>query len=88
MDLAKQTRDPVLAESATRIMIYARKDTEALTAAQLWAEYAPENMEARQVLAAMYIRNNKPDEALQQLEQILSKQPKDTGKAMQMLASF
>ena len=88
MDLAKQTRDPVLAERATRIMIYARKDTEALTAAQLWAEYAPENMEARQVLAAMYIRNNKPDEALQQLEQILSKQPKDTGKAMQMLASF
>ncbi len=88
MELAQQNKDPALAERATRIMIYARKDKEALEAANLWVEYAPENMEARQVLAAMYIRNNKADEALQQLEYFLGKHPEDTGKAMQMLSNF
>ena len=88
MELAKQIKDPALAERATRIMIYARRDKEALEAANLWVKYAPENIEAQQILTAMYIRNNKPDEALQQLENLLSKHPENTGNAMQMLANF
>lgn len=88
IELAKEIKDPSLAERATRIMIYARKDKEALEAANLWVKYAPENMEARQVLVAMYIRNNKPNEALQQLEQTLSEHPENTGVALQMLANF
>ncbi len=88
MELAKQHKDPVLAERATRIMIYARKDKKALEATNLWVKYAPENMEARQILAAMYIRNNNADEALQQLEHFLGKHPEETGKAMHMLSNF
>lgn len=88
MSLARQYKDPSLAERATRIMIYSRKDKEALEAAKLWVQYAPENMEGRQILAAMHIRNNLPDQALQQIELILDKHPEDTGKALQMLANF
>lgn len=88
MELAKQVKDPALAERATRIMIYAGKNKEALEAAKIWIQYAPDNKEAQQVAAAMYIRNNQPDEALQQLEKILKKYPEDTGQAMQMLANF
>ncbi len=88
MELAKQVKDPALAERATRIMIYARKDKEALEAAHLWVKYAPDNMEAHQILAAMFIRNNNPDEAVQELEQVLKKHPEETGKTMQMLANF
>ncbi len=88
MQLAEQVQDPALAERATRIMIYARKDKQALKAANLWVKYDPNNKEAQQVLAAMYIRNNKADEAFQQLDQFLNKHPEETGKTMQMLSDF
>ncbi|MFK8068010.1 MAG: tetratricopeptide repeat protein [Gammaproteobacteria bacterium] len=88
VDLTQHIKDPALAERATRIMIYARKDKEALNAAKLWVKYDPENMEAHQVLTAMHIRNGQSDEAFETMETILQKHPEDTGNAMQMLANF
>ncbi len=88
MELAKKIKDPALAERATRILIYARKDQKALEAAKLWVNYAPENMEAHQVLVAMYIRNNQSGAALKELEQILDKYPESTASVLQMLAGF
>lgn len=88
LHLAETLKDAALAERATRIMIYARKDAEALSAAKLWTHYEPENSEAQQILAAMYLRNNLPEEALTQIEKILQSDPDQTGNALQMLANF
>lgn len=88
LHLARELKDATLAERTTRIMIYARKDRKALEAAQLWTEYAPKNTEAQQILAAMYLRNNLPDQALVQIEKILKSDPEKTGSALQMLANF
>ncbi len=88
VELTQQIKDPALVERATRIMIYARKDKEALEAAKLWVKYAPENMEAHQILTAMHIRNDQPNKALETMENILQKHPAETGNSMQMLANF
>jgi len=70
--LAEETRDPRMAERATRIAVYARENEKALKAAKLWVELDPENIEARQLATAMYIRSGQPDEALVHIEKILS----------------
>lgn len=72
LGLAKATRDPRLAERATRLAIFARKDEEALTAAELWIELEPENLEARQSITAVLIRAGQPEAALGHIEKVLA----------------
>jgi tetratricopeptide (TPR) repeat protein len=69
---AKESRDPVVAERATRIAVYARDDASALEAAELWTQLQPHNIEAHQVAAAMYVRAGNTQKAHAQLEQILA----------------
>lgn len=72
LGLAKATRDSRLAERATRLAIFARKDEEALTAAELWIELEPENLEARQSITAVLIRSGQPEAALVHIEKVLA----------------
>lgn len=69
---ARLSRDPRVAERATRIAVYARNDSGALAAAKLWVELVPDNMEAHQVVAAVLVRTGQGDEALKHLEKVLS----------------
>jgi tetratricopeptide (TPR) repeat protein len=69
---AKESRDPAVAERATRIAVYARDDASALKAAELWAELQPHSIEAHQVAAAMYVRAGNTKKAHDQLEQVIA----------------
>ncbi|MEJ2509414.1 MAG: tetratricopeptide repeat protein [Gammaproteobacteria bacterium] len=72
VDAARLSRDPRVAERATRIAVYARDDAKALEAARLWADLEPDDMDAQQVVAALLVRNGKTDEALSHLERVVS----------------
>lgn len=68
---AQATRDPRVAQQATRSAYYARDDKRAILAAQLWNELEPKNVEARQVLAALLVRIGKTEEAAKHFEYVL-----------------
>lgn len=69
---AEVTRDPRVAKQATRIAYYARDDKRAIAAATLWNELEPNNLEARQVLAALLVRVGKTTEAAEHFEYVLN----------------
>ncbi len=71
VEAARLSRDPRVAERATRIAVYARDDAAALEVARLWAELEPGNVEARQVAAAMLVRRGDVAGALAQLEKVV-----------------
>ena len=69
---ATVTRDPRVAQQATRIAYYARDDKRAITAAKLWHELEPKNLEARQVFAALLVRTGEMESAAEHFEYVLS----------------
>ncbi len=86
--LARASRDPALAERATKVAVFARNNAAALDAALLWAERAPDNLEARQIAAAMYIRQGNADAALEQIERVLAAAPSKDGTKLRMIANL
>ena len=68
---AEQSRDPRLAERATKAAMYAKKYGIGLNAARLWVEISPQDMEARESLAAMYLYHNEPVKAELNFEQVV-----------------
>lgn len=75
LDLARQTRDPRLAQRATEIAFNARISQQALDAARLWTELAPTSPAARQVLSTLLVLNGRWDEAEPLLVQQLASSP-------------
>lgn len=71
LEAARQTDDPRIAERALKISIYAKQQEPAYQAARRWVELAPDNLEARQALAALALRVGKDKEAIEQFEYIL-----------------
>lgn len=69
---ATVTRDPRVAQQATRLAFYARDDKRAISAARLWYELEPENLEARQVLGALLVRVGEMDAAADHFEYVIS----------------
>lgn len=70
--VARKTRDPRVAERATRIAVYARDDTDILEAARLWVALSPDSPEAHRVLAAVFIRQGRVQAAVHELETLLA----------------
>lgn len=69
---AMESRDPVVAERATRIAVYARDDVSARKAAALWTQLQPHSIQAHQVAAAMYVRAGDTKRAHEQLEKVIA----------------
>jgi tetratricopeptide (TPR) repeat protein len=69
--VAQSQKNPVIAERAVRIAVYGQDLEAASLAAQRWIELAPDQAEARQIIAAIYIRQKKADEAFQYLDGII-----------------
>lgn len=88
LKLARQTRNPGLAERATKVAVFARNNDSALAAAKIWVELAPEDLEARQIIAAMYIRHGDAPAALEHLEYVLAKDPSKDGGKLRMIANL
>ncbi|MCI0401608.1 MAG: tetratricopeptide repeat protein [Gammaproteobacteria bacterium] len=88
LELARSIPDPQLAERATRIAVLARQDDKAQEAAGLWVSADPDNMEARQVRAALSIRVGDTDEALRELQYLLAIPGGDPSQKLWMIANL
>ena len=88
LELSKKLDDPQIAERATRIAVFARKTDKALEAAGRWVALAPHSVEARQIIAAMYIRAGDIEASLENLEYVLSVRNENAGKTLRMIANF
>ncbi len=69
--LTQQTRDPRIAERATRIAIFAREYPVGLELAKIWQELSPADAEGQQILTALLIKANDYDAAVTSLESVL-----------------
>lgn len=87
LQLARDTRDPRLAERATRVANFADMGKEALEAANLWVDIDPDNVEARQLLTALLVKGGESGSALDHLERILEGENK-SGKPFMVVASL
>lgn len=88
LELARTLRDRDLAERATRIAVFARDDAAALAAASVWVDLAPLDMDARQIIAAMYIRHGDAEHALEHLEYVLDHDHEEPGNRLRMIANL
>jgi tetratricopeptide (TPR) repeat protein len=69
--VAKSQDNPAIAERAVRVAVYGQNFEAATEAAQRWIELAPDRIEARQIIVAIYIRQNKVEQAYQYLDGII-----------------
>jgi len=72
LDLAKQTRDPLLAERATQAATIARTPQLALPSAELWSELAPDSLPAAQTASQLLIANGELEKAIPQIQKVLA----------------
>ena len=75
--LARDTHDPRMAQRATEIALAAQSPSDALTAAQLWQQYAPSSERAAQLDASLLVLSGKPDDAEPLLARELARIPAD-----------
>ena len=75
LELARETRDPRVAQRATEAAWNAKYPDMAIEAAGIWLKAEPRNARARQVLAAMLASQQKLDAARGHFEQWLSSDP-------------
>ena len=73
--LARDTHDPRMAQRATEIALAAQSPSDALAAAQLWQQYAPDSERAAQIDASLLVLSGKPDDAGPILARELAKVP-------------
>ena len=85
---AQLSRDPDVVERATRIAVYSRDEKSALTAAQMWVELQPENLEAHQIIAALLMREGRVNEALPHLERVLSADQQNNRNSYMLITSL
>jgi len=76
MASARATRDPRVAERATRVALYAGRDDLALESARRWLELAPEQREAHSVAARLYLRSGRTGPALDHVRRVIELTPK------------
>jgi tetratricopeptide (TPR) repeat protein len=91
LQLGEDTHDPRLLERAARVAVFAHDDKHALEAAKQWVELEPDNVDAREIVTAFYIRSGQYDEAQHQLEALLainSKGDKGDMKAFMLIAGL
>lgn len=73
LKLARSQPNPAIAERAVRVAVYGENLPAAIEAAQRWVELDPERVEAQQVIAAIYIRQNRVDDAFDYLDSVIQK---------------
>jgi tetratricopeptide (TPR) repeat protein len=69
--VARSQDNPEIAERAVRVAVYGQDLEAAVEAARRWIELDPERVEARQVIAAIYVRQDKPQEAFDYLDSLI-----------------
>ncbi len=74
LDLAKQTRDPRLAERAARTAVFANQPGLALQAATMWAELDPSSTEAQQASSQLLVASGNLTQAKPHIQKLLAKE--------------
>ncbi len=69
--LAKSQNNPDIAERAVRVAVYGQDLEAAIEAAQRWVVLDPNRVEAKQVIAAIYIRQNRVNDAFTYLNGLI-----------------
>jgi len=72
LETARDTRDPRVAERATRIAVYAGDDRAALEAGQRWVELAPDSRDAHSLMARLRLEQGDADRALVHLRRVVA----------------
>lgn len=88
LELGATQHDARMLERATRIAVYAHDIDQALEAAKQWVALEPNNIEAREVVTAFYIRNGQYDEAQHQLEALLEGSAESTDNSFMLIAGL
>jgi tetratricopeptide (TPR) repeat protein len=71
LDVALTQDNPEIAERAVRVAVYGQNLEAAIVAAQRWIKLDPGRVEARQVIAAIYIRQDKIQEAFTYIDGLI-----------------
>ncbi|MBI3562140.1 MAG: tetratricopeptide repeat protein [Gammaproteobacteria bacterium] len=85
---ARESHDPEVVERATRIAVFARDDKIALEMARLWVDLEPDNVDANQVVAAMYIRAGEVNLAKQHLERVITLSDQGADKGFMLVSAL
>lgn len=88
VELARETRDPRIAQRATEIAWNARQMDPAIEAASIWLDTSPGNARARQVLGALLANQQKLDAAQSHFEQWLSSDKENVGQSFLQLSTL
>ncbi len=87
-EVAKQTRDPRLAENAAQTAWEARKYNIAMAAARLWVTLAPDNPNARQILGRMLLRQKRTKEAVAHLDAMVDSLKDDPQRLLSVMEAM
>ena len=85
---ARATRDPGVAERATRVAMFAQDKDGSLTAAALWVALAPEALDARHIYAVLLLRAGRQDETLEQIVALSKLAEKSSGQGLNTVAEL
>lgn len=88
LELARETRDPRIAQRATEIAWNARFLSAALEAAGIWLQADPQSAQARQVMAALLVNQSDLKEAQPHLEKWLAADAANLGQSFLQLYSL
>ena len=88
LELARETRDPRIAQRATEVAWNARVISAALEAAGIWLQSDPGSQRARQVIAALLVNQAKLGEALPHLQGWLAADQANVGPTFLQIASL
>jgi tetratricopeptide (TPR) repeat protein len=88
LGLARETRDPRIAQRATEIAWNARLADAAIEAAGIWFEADPGSARARQVLAALLVNQEQLGDALPHLERWVAADDSGVGESFLQISSL
>ncbi len=88
LELARETRDPRVAQRATEVAWNARFTSAALEAAGIWLQADPGSAQARQIIAALLINQAQLAEARPHLERWLAADRENIGAAFLQLGTL
>jgi tetratricopeptide (TPR) repeat protein len=88
LELARETRDPRIAQRATEVAWNARFTTAALEAAGIWLQADPGSTQARQIIAALLVTQSQLTEAQPHLERWLASDRANVGASFLQLSQL
>lgn len=88
LDLAKTSRDPRLAERATRAALYGNQAQIAMRAAVLWMELDPESTESRQILTQLLLAAGKVSDLRPHMQKLIAEEEDKAGIFTYLVGMF